>query len=172
MISTESLRSISRKWWPWARALIRASYISRAWENRAVGGCDAVADIAHIAGLVAAGLHPNPVAHADLVTTTTHKTLRGPRGGMILCREKFAKDVDSQVFPGIQGGPLDARHRGQGGLFPGSAATLVQAIPGTDCARRAKALAEGMKQNGYRLRQRRHGQSRDVGGCRRAEFDG
>ncbi len=63
-------------------------------------------DMAHIAGLVAVGLHPNPVPQADLVTTTTHKTLRGPRGGMILCRKKFAKAVDDQVFPGIQGGPL------------------------------------------------------------------
>ena len=65
-----------------------------------------LADIAHIAGLVAAGLHPSPVAHADFVTTTTHKTLRGPRGGLILCREEFAKGVNSAVFPGAQGGPL------------------------------------------------------------------
>ncbi len=63
-------------------------------------------DMAHIAGLVAAGLHPNPVEHADFVTTTTHKTLRGPRGGMILCKEKYAKAIDKAVFPGIQGGPL------------------------------------------------------------------
>ncbi len=63
-------------------------------------------DMAHIAGLVAAGLHPNPVEYADFVTTTTHKTLRGPRGGMILCKEKYAKAIDKAVFPGIQGGPL------------------------------------------------------------------
>nr|WP_269464919.1 serine hydroxymethyltransferase [Kiritimatiella glycovorans] len=63
-------------------------------------------DMAHIAGLVAAGCHPNPVPYAEFVTTTTHKTLRGPRGGMVLCREAFAKEVDRQVFPGIQGGPL------------------------------------------------------------------
>ncbi|MEW9677035.1 serine hydroxymethyltransferase [Lentibacillus sp. L22] len=63
-------------------------------------------DMAHIAGLVAAGLHPNPVPHAHFVTTTTHKTLRGPRGGMILCKEEFAKKIDKTVFPGIQGGPL------------------------------------------------------------------
>jgi glycine hydroxymethyltransferase len=65
-----------------------------------------MADIAHIAGLVAAGLHPSPVVHCDFVTTTTHKTLRGPRAGMILCKEKYAKEIDRAVFPGIQGGPL------------------------------------------------------------------
>lgn len=69
-------------------------------------GAYLMVDMAHIAGLVAAGLHPNPVEHADFVTTTTHKTLRGPRGGMILCKEKYAKQVDKAVFPGIQGGPL------------------------------------------------------------------
>jgi glycine hydroxymethyltransferase len=63
-------------------------------------------DMAHIAGLVAAGLHPNPVAHADFVTTTTHKTLRGPRGGMIICKEAWAKKINARIFPGIQGGPL------------------------------------------------------------------
>ena len=63
-------------------------------------------DMAHIAGLVAAGIHPNPVPHAHFVTTTTHKTLRGPRGGVILCEQEFAKKIDSSVFPGMQGGPL------------------------------------------------------------------
>lgn len=69
-------------------------------------GAKVMADIAHIAGLVVAGLHPSPVPHCEFVTTTTHKTLRGPRGGLILCREEFAKDVDRSVFPGVQGGPL------------------------------------------------------------------
>ena len=69
-------------------------------------GAYLLVDMAHIAGLVAAGLHPSPVPHADFVTTTTHKTLRGPRGGMILCKEEYAKKVDSNVFPGMQGGPL------------------------------------------------------------------
>ncbi|HPX60906.1 MAG TPA: serine hydroxymethyltransferase [Deltaproteobacteria bacterium] len=69
-------------------------------------GAAVMVDMAHIAGLVAAGVHPNPVPYAEYVTTTTHKTLRGPRGGMILCREEFAKSINSQIFPGIQGGPL------------------------------------------------------------------
>jgi len=69
-------------------------------------GARVMADIAHIAGLVAVGLHPSPIPHCEFVTTTTHKTLRGPRGGLILCREEFAKDLDRSVFPGVQGGPL------------------------------------------------------------------
>ncbi len=69
-------------------------------------GAIVMADIAHIAGLVAVGLHPSPIPHCEFVTTTTHKTLRGPRGGLILCREEFAKDVNKAVFPGVQGGPL------------------------------------------------------------------
>ena len=69
-------------------------------------GAILMVDMAHIAGLVAAGLHPNPVEYADIVTTTTHKTLRGPRGGMILCKEEYAKAIDKAVFPGTQGGPL------------------------------------------------------------------
>ena len=63
-------------------------------------------DMAHIAGLVAAGVHPSPVPYSDFVTTTTHKTLRGPRAGLVLCRERFAKDIDRALFPGVQGGPL------------------------------------------------------------------
>ena len=70
-------------------------------------GAMLMVDMAHIAGLVAAGLHPNPVPYADFVTTTTHKTLRGPRGGMILCREQYAKAIDKAIFPGTQGGPLE-----------------------------------------------------------------
>jgi glycine hydroxymethyltransferase len=69
-------------------------------------GAPVFTDMAHIAGLVAAGVHPSPIPHSDFVTTTTHKTLRGPRGGMVLCREQYAKDLDRTVFPGVQGGPL------------------------------------------------------------------
>ncbi len=91
---------------------VGASAYSRIIEFERMGeiarevGAYLLADMAHIAGLVAAGLHPNPVEHADFVTTTTHKTLRGPRGGLVLCKEKYAKEIDSQTFPGIQGGPL------------------------------------------------------------------
>ena len=70
-------------------------------------GAKLMVDMAHIAGLVAAGLHPNPLEYADFVTTTTHKTLRGPRGGMILCKEEYKKEIDKTIFPGIQGGPLE-----------------------------------------------------------------
>ncbi len=107
-------------------------------------------DMAHIAGLVAAGVHPSPVPHADFVTTTTHKTLRGPRGGLILCREKYAKDLDSLVFPGVQGGPL--MH-----VIAAKAVCLHEALQPEfrvyqqQVARNAKALCEGMKRNGYRI---------------------
>src|SRR5216117_1778001 len=74
--------------------------------DRKTVGAYLMVDIAHIAGLIAAGLHPNPVPYADFVTTTTHKTLRGPRGGVVMCKAEQAKAVDKYIFPGIQGGPL------------------------------------------------------------------
>jgi glycine hydroxymethyltransferase len=109
-----------------------------------------LADIAHIAGLVAAGIHPSPIAHADFVTTTTHKTLRGPRGGLILCKEQYAKAIDSQVFPGIQGGPL--MH-----VIAAKAVCFLEALHPSfkayqeQIVKNAAALAEGMKRNGFRL---------------------
>jgi glycine hydroxymethyltransferase len=89
-----------------ASAYPRTINFARIGEIARGVGAKVMADIAHIAGLVATGLHPSPVPHCEFVTTTTHKTLRGPRGGLILCREEFAKDVDRSVFPGVQGGPL------------------------------------------------------------------
>jgi glycine hydroxymethyltransferase len=89
-----------------ASAYSRTIDFARFREIADEAGALLMADMAHIAGLVAAGLHPSPVPHCDFVTSTTHKTLRGPRGGLILCREKFAKEIDRAVFPGVQGGPL------------------------------------------------------------------
>jgi RpiB/LacA/LacB family sugar-phosphate isomerase len=113
-------------------------------------GAYLLADIAHIAGLVAAGIHPSPMAHADFVTTTTHKTLRGPRGGLILCREKNAKEIDSTVFPGIQGGPLEHVIAGKAVCFQEALRPSFKAYQ-EQIVKNAKALADGMKRNGYRL---------------------
>ena len=113
-------------------------------------GAYLLADIAHIAGLVAVDLHPSPIPHADFVTTTTHKTLRGPRGGLILCREKFAKEIDSMVFPGIQGGPLEHVIAAKAVCFHEALQPSFKAYQ-EQIVKNAKALAEGMKHNGYRL---------------------
>ncbi len=107
-------------------------------------------DMAHIAGLVAAGLHPSPVPYAQFVTTTTHKTLRGPRGGMILCTQEWAAAIDKAVFPGIQGGPL--MH-----IIAAKAVAFKEAMEPsfkdyqTQVVKNAKALAEGLKKRGFRL---------------------
>ncbi|PYK98541.1 MAG: ribose 5-phosphate isomerase B [Verrucomicrobia bacterium] len=133
-----------------ASAYSRVIDFKRMGEIAREAGALLLADIAHIAGLVAAGLHPSPVEHADFVTTTTHKTLRGPRGGLILCREKCAKEIDSQVFPGIQGGPL--MH-----VIAAKAVCFHEALQPAfkdyqqQIVRNAKALVGGMKRNGFRL---------------------
>ncbi len=133
-----------------ASAYSRIIDFARLGEIARETGAYLLADIAHIAGMVAAGLHPSPIEHADFVTTTTHKTLRGPRGGLILCKEKYAKEIDSQVFPGIQGGPL--MH-----VIAAKAVCLHEALQPAftvyqgQILRNARALAEGMKRNGYRL---------------------
>ncbi len=107
-------------------------------------------DMAHIAGLVAAGLHPNPVDYADFVTTTTHKTLRGPRGGMILCRNEFAKKIDKAIFPGIQGGPL--MH-----VIAAKAVCLKEALDDDfilyqqQVLKNAKALSQELMNKGFRI---------------------
>lgn len=113
-------------------------------------GAKVMADIAHIAGLVAVGLHPSPIPHCEFVTTTTHKTLRGPRGGLILCREEFAKDVDRSVFPGVQGGPLvhiiAAKAVSFGEALREDFKSYQQQIVAN-----AKALAETLRNAGLRL---------------------
>ncbi len=113
-------------------------------------GAYLMVDMAHIAGLVAAGCHQNPVPYADVVTTTTHKTLRGPRGGMILCKEEFAKQIDKAIFPGTQGGPL--MH-----IIAAKAVCLGEALApefkayGEQIVKNAKALADGLLKRGVKL---------------------
>jgi glycine hydroxymethyltransferase len=113
-------------------------------------GAMVMVDMAHIAGLVAAGVHPSPVPHAEFVTTTTHKTLRGPRGGMILCREEFAKKLNSNIFPGIQGGPL--MH-----VIAAKAVAFKEALEpafkdyAAQVVKNAMALADGLMKRGFNL---------------------
>ncbi len=107
-------------------------------------------DMAHIAGLVAAGIHPNPCEYADVVTTTTHKTLRGPRGGMILCREQYAKAIDKAIFPGVQGGPLMHVIAAKAVAF-GEALTDEFKEYQHKVAENAKALSEALIAEGFKL---------------------
>jgi glycine hydroxymethyltransferase len=113
-------------------------------------GTPVVTDMAHIAGLVAAKVHPSPVPHSDFVTTTTHKTLRGPRGGLVLCRSQYAKDLDRALFPGVQGGPL--MH-----IIAAKAVCLKEALePGfvdyqRQIVKNAQRLATGLAGAGFRL---------------------
>ncbi len=113
-------------------------------------GAYLMVDMAHVAGLVAAGVHPSPVPYADFVTSTTHKTLRGPRGGLILCKEEFAKDIDRAVFPGIQGGPLCH-------VIAGKAVCFYEAMQEDfveyqkQVVKNAKVLADTLKEEGFRI---------------------
>ncbi len=113
-------------------------------------GAYLMADIAHIAGLVAAGIHPSPVAHADFVTTTTHKTLRGPRGGLILCKEEHAKKINTAVFPGIQGGPLMHVIAAKAVCFK-EAATEGFKTYQAQVAANAKTLANALIERGHHI---------------------
>ncbi|SMC21265.1 glycine hydroxymethyltransferase [Clostridium acidisoli DSM 12555] len=113
-------------------------------------GAYLMVDMAHIAGLVAAGLHPSPVPYADFVTTTTHKTLRGPRGGAILCREKYAKAIDKAVFPGMQGGPLMHVIAGKAVCFGEALKDDFKDYAG-QIVKNAKVLAEELTKYGFRL---------------------
>lgn len=123
------------------------------WKFREIAdevGAYIMADIAHIAGLVVAGLHPNPVEYAEFVTTTTHKTLRGPRGGMILTRKEFAKKIDKAIFPGIQGGPLMHVIAAKAVAFKEAESPEFKEYQKQIVAN-AKALAEALKEHGFRL---------------------
>lgn len=113
-------------------------------------GAYLMVDMAHIAGLVATGLHPSPVPHAQFVTTTTHKTLRGPRGGMILCKEEFAKAIDKSIFPGIQGGPLMHVIAAKAVAF-GEALKPEFKTYSEQVVKNAKTLAEALLQEGFQL---------------------
>jgi glycine hydroxymethyltransferase len=133
-----------------ASAYPRSIDFKRLREIADEAGCLLMVDMAHIAGLVAAGLHTSPVPYADFVTSTTHKTLRGPRGGVILCREKYAQKIDKAIFPGIQGGPL--MH-----VIAAKAVAFKEALePGfkgyqEKIVQNAKILAECLTQRGFRL---------------------
>lgn len=113
-------------------------------------GAVVMVDMAHIAGLVAAGVHPSPVPYAEFVTTTTHKTLRGPRGGMILCREEFAKTINSQIFPGIQGGPLMHVIAAKAVAFKEALQPEFKAYQ-QQIVKNAKALSEALMKKGFKL---------------------
>lgn len=133
-----------------ASAYPRVLDFARMGEIAREVGAMMMVDMAHIAGLVAAGLHPSPVLHADIVTTTTHKTLRGPRGGLILCRSEYAKAIDKAVFPGIQGGPL--MH-----IIAAKAVALKEAaseefrLYQEQILKNAKVLAEKLIQQGFQI---------------------
>ena len=114
-------------------------------------GAKLMVDMAHIAGLVAAGLHPNPVEYADFVTTTTHKTLRGPRGGMILCKEEYKKDIDKTIFPGIQGGPLEHVIAVAKAVAFGEALHSDFKVYQQQVIKNAQALAQTLIDEGFRV---------------------
>lgn len=152
MIDYDKMREIALECKPkmiiaGASAYSRVIDFKRCREIADEVGAYLVVDMAHIAGLVAAGLHPSPVPYADVVTTTTHKTLRGPRGGLILCREEYAKQIDKAVFPGTQGGPL--MH-----IIAAKAVALGEALTPefkeyqTQIVKNAAALCEGLKAEG------------------------
>ncbi len=155
LIDYDELVEIARREKP-KMITVGASAYSRIIDFARIGeiardiGALLLADIAHIAGLVATGLHPSPIPHADFVTTTTHKTLRGPRGGMIMCKAKYAKEIDAMVFPGIQGGPL--MH-----VIAGKAVCFYEALQSDfhtyqqQVILNAKTLAERLIYHGFKI---------------------
>jgi glycine hydroxymethyltransferase len=133
-----------------ASAYSRIIDFERMAKTAAAVGAVFFVDMAHIAGLVAAGVHPSPVPHADFVSTTTHKTLRGPRGGLVLCREKYAKDLDRTVFPGDQGGPLMHVIAAKAVCLKEAAEPDFRAYQQQVVAN-AQALAAGIAKRGFRI---------------------
>ena len=133
-----------------ASAYPRVIDFARLREIADKAGCLLMVDMAHIAGLVAAGEHPSPVPYADFVTTTTHKTLRGPRGGMILCKEQYAKAIDKAIFPGTQGGPLEHVIAGKAVCFKEALSDEFKAYQ-HQIVLNAKAMAEEFTREGIRL---------------------
>lgn len=131
-----------------ASAYPRIIDFARFAEIAQAHGALLLADIAHISGLVAGGAHPNPFPHADVVSTTTHKALRGPRGGMILCKKAHKKAIDRAVFPGMQGGPHNHATAGMAIAFKEAATPEFQAYA-RQVVRNAQALAEGLKGHGF-----------------------
>jgi RpiB/LacA/LacB family sugar-phosphate isomerase len=155
LIDYDQLQAMAREHRPrmitvGASAYPRVIDFSRMGEIAREVGAYLLADIAHIAGMVATGLHPSPVGHADFVTTTTHKTLRGPRGGLILCQEKYAREIDSQTFPGIQGGPLMHVIAAKAVCFHEAMQPAFHAYQ-EQILKNARVLAEGMLANRFRL---------------------
>jgi glycine hydroxymethyltransferase len=133
-----------------ASAYARQIDFARFGEIAAAAGAALMADVAHIAGLIVAGIHPSAVPHAAFVTSTTHKTLRGPRGGLVLCRADRAKDLDRNVFPGIQGGPLEHVIAAKAVAFA-EAATPEFADYQRKIVENARALADALRARGFRL---------------------
>ena len=155
MIDYEEMEKIAQECQPkmivvGASAYSRTIDFARCREIADKVGAILMVDMAHIAGLVAAGEHPSPVPYADVVTTTTHKTLRGPRGGLILCREEYAKQIDKSVFPGTQGGPLMHIIAAKAVAF-GEALTPAFKEYQKQIVKNAAALAEALKAEGFDL---------------------
>jgi glycine hydroxymethyltransferase len=154
-IDYDALRDLAREHRPRVLVVGASAYprtLDFAAVRRAADECGAVvmADIAHVAGLVAAGLHPSPIPYAEFVTSTTHKTLRGPRGGLVMCQEKWAKDLDRRVFPGIQGGPLMHVVAAKAVAFKEALGEEFKAYQG-QIVRNAAALAATLMDEGWRL---------------------
>lgn len=155
LLDMDEVRALAREYKP--RIIVAgASAYSRHWDFKLFReiadevGAFLMVDMAHIAGLVASGHHPSPVPFADFVTTTTHKTLRGPRGGLILCKEKYAKAIDRSLFPGVQGGPLMHMVAAKAIAFKEALAPSFKVYSGM-VIENARALAKNLQDKGWRI---------------------